>query len=116
MNKIIYLPVILGFAALAGCSSGATPLNPASAKADGATFMNGLPAPSRQLAMYCQSQLQQKLGGIVYVVAAPSLQSTDITGNSTTNTASGKTLVVYDQVKDGKATTGSSTCTNPAVK
>ncbi len=115
MNKIMYLPVVFSLA-LAGCTSGKQPLNPESAKADGATFMNGLPAQSRQFAMYCQQQLQQKLGGTVYAVAAPSLQSGDITANSTTDTASSGTLIVYDRVKDGQVTTGSSTCTNPAAK
>lgn len=114
MNKIIYLSVILGFAALAGCSSGKAPMNPVSAKADGAAFMNGLPASSRQFAMYCQSQLQQKLGGKVYAVAAPSLQSGDISANATTTALIGSTMIVYDRVKDGKVTTGSSTCTPPS--
>jgi hypothetical protein len=114
MNKIIYLPVVFGFAALAGCSSGSKPLNPTSAKADNAAFLSGLPASSRQFAMYCQTQLQQKLGGTVYAVAAPSLQSSDISANATTTALAASTMIVYDQVKDGKVVTGSSVCTPPS--
>jgi hypothetical protein len=109
MNKIIGLPVIL--IALAGCASGTAPVNPTSAKADGAAFMNGLPLPARPFAEYCQAQLRQKLGGTVYLVAAPSLQNGDLGTPSNAAAPTNPTTVVYDQVKDGKVMTGSSTCT-----
>ena len=108
-------PVVLAFAALGltGCVSSNSGINPSSAKADNSAFMSGLSAPSHQLAMYCQDQLQKQLGGTVYIVAAPSLQK----GGSATTAGegpTGSTNVVYDHVMDGKTTTGSSTCAPPA--
>lgn len=108
----IGLPAVL---LLAACSSGmgGAPATASGAKADNATFLSGLSPANRQTALYCQGQLQQKLGGTVYAVAAPSLQSGDITANTSTNAISNHLLVVYDRVANGAVTSAAQNCHLP---
>lgn len=97
---------------LASCSGGMSsgPVTASQAKADNATFLSGLSAASRQTAMFCQVQFQQKLGGKVYVVSAPSMQGGDIMANATTNAISKSLLVVYDRVANGTVTSAARQC------
>ncbi|MCF3945418.1 hypothetical protein [Acidiphilium iwatense] len=115
MTKLTFfgLPAAL---LLAACSSGmgGAPTTASAAKADNATFLSGLKPASRQTVLYCQSQLQKKLGGTVYVVAAPSLQSGDITANSSTNSISNHVQVVYDRVDNGAVTSAAQECHLPS--
>ena len=110
---LLGLPAVL---LLASCASGtgAAPATASAAKADNVTFLSGLKPASRQTVLYCQSQLQKKLGGTVYVVAAPSLQSGDITANSSTNTISNHLQVVYDRVANGAVTSAAQECHLPS--
>ena len=105
--------VLLGLPAiflLAACSSGTGAATASSAKADNAAFLSGLSPVARQTALYCQSQLQRKLGGTVYVVSAPSLQSGDITANTSTNVIRGHLLVAYDRVDNGVVGSAAAQC------
>ncbi|SIQ21504.1 hypothetical protein SAMN05421828_102230 [Acidiphilium rubrum] len=106
---LVSLPVLLG---LASCSGGMSsgPLTAAQAKADNATFLSGLSPAARQTAMFCQVQMQNKLGGTVYLVAAPSLQASDITANASTNAIAQGLTVVYDRIDNGAVTSAARKC------
>ncbi|MDD4935961.1 MAG: hypothetical protein PHT60_09315 [Acidiphilium sp.] len=97
---------------LASCSGGmgSSPPTASQAQADNATFLSSLSPVSRQTALYCQGQLQQKLGGTVYAVAAPSLQTGNITANATTNAIRQRLLVVYDRIDNGTVTSAAQEC------
>jgi hypothetical protein len=109
--KIITLlpvPALLLLASCSGMSSG--PLTASKAQADNAAFLAGLAPAARQTAMFCQVQMQHKLGGTVYLVAAPSLQGSDITANATTNAMQQQLSVVYDRVDNGVVTSAAQEC------
>jgi hypothetical protein len=80
------------------------------AKADNATFLAGLSPSARQTAMFCQVQAQNKLGGTVYLVAAPSLQASDITANASTNAIAQGLTVVYDRIVNNTVTSAARKC------
>ncbi|MDX5931978.1 hypothetical protein SIL87_14535 [Acidiphilium acidophilum] len=109
ISPLLPVPVIL---LLASCSGGMSsgPLTASAAKADNAAFLSGLSPASRQTAMFCQVQMQNKLGGTVYLVAAPSLQGSDITANASTNAMRQHLSVVYDRVDNGAVTSAAQEC------
>ncbi|MGC9270989.1 hypothetical protein [Acidiphilium sp.] len=110
--KIVGLMLLPLLVFLASCSGGmgSEPLTAAQAQSDNQTFLSGLSPASRQTALFCQAQFQQKLGGTVYVVSAPSMQSSDITANATTNAMTDGLLVVYDRVDNGAVTSAARRC------
>lgn len=107
--RLAMIPALLLLSSCSGgMSSGA--ITASQAKADNATFLSGLSNGARQTAMFCQAQLQQKLGGTIYVVSAPSMQSGDIMANATTNAMASSMMVVYDRIGKAGVTSAAQPC------
>ncbi|MCW8307017.1 hypothetical protein AruPA_08205 [Acidiphilium sp. PA] len=110
MNRSILLAFPIVF--LTSCSGGmgSGPRTPAQAKADNSSFLTSLPEASQKMVLFCQGQFQSEVGGTVYIVAAPSLQSGDIQANSTSTVINSHVVMVYDRVEGAAVTSAARSC------
>jgi hypothetical protein len=88
-------------------------MTPDKAKADNASFLSTLTPAKRENVLFCQDQLQKKVGGVVYIVSIPSMQGGDLVANASTDSAQDHLDVIYDRVDGSTASSAAMACSIP---